>query len=559
MRNYDPFTIEIIQNSFGAVCDEMFAAMRKTAMSSIIYEVLDFGVGVMDAKGQLTNQGAGIPIFVGMLDSSAKTVLKKFGPAGDIHPGDIFITNDPHAGGVSHLNDVVLLTPVFHDRHLIGWTANKAHWGDIGGKVRGSISTDADELFEEGIQFPEIKLFDRGKPIQSVIDMIAANSRTPENTLGDMWSGIASIRAGQRRLSELATKYDRETVEFAMTNLLDVGETISRRALAEIPEGTYEAEDLTDDGYRTHVTVTVQDGEFIVDLRDNPGPVRGPYNCPYQCTVVGAQIIFKALTGPLSMCNEGTFRPLKVLTTKGSMFDAERPAAAGMYFDPLMYTLDLIWKAMAPIAPERVGAAHMGSVCGTILSATHPDTGRLQVTVEAELGGWGAAPGKDGENAQFCAGDGETYNCPIEINEARNGLYVDQYTLRTGDGGEGEYRGGRGVLLDYRMRAEDGQLTALYARTNGNPPWGLHGGREGSLNNVKVVRTDGSEESFYRVSALALNPGDVIRIATASGGGYGDPRKRSREKVREDLKNELITPELAEKVYGLKQAMPAAE
>ncbi len=544
MRNTDPFTIEIIQNSLHAVCDEMFAAMRKTAMSSIIYEVLDFGVGVMDAKGQLTTQGAGIPIFVGMLDSSAKTVLEKFGPDKDIHPGDIFITNDPHSGGVSHLNDVVVLMPVFHDDRLMAWTANKAHWGDIGGMVHGSISTEANELFQEGLQFPEIKLFERGQPIQSVIDMIAANSRTPETTLGDMWSGIASIRAGGRRLMEMAAKYERETVELAMASLLEYGETISRRALSELPEGEYEAQDRTDDGLVTHVKVIVKDGDFIVDLRGNPGPVEGPYNCPYQCTVVGAQIIFKALTGPFSVTNEGTFRPLKVLTDKGSMFDAQRPTSAGMYFDPMMYTLDLIWKAMAPVAPDRLGAGHMHSVCGTIFSSTHPDSGQFLVSIEPEVGGWGAAPGKDGE----------TYNCPIEVNEVRNGLFVDQYTFRTNDGGEGEYCGGRGVVLDYRMRAQDARLTGLYARTNGNPPWGLNGGREGSLNSLRILRTDGSEENYSRISALELGPGDVVRITTATGGGYGDPAKRSREKVREDLKNGFITPELAEKVYGLKRA-----
>ena len=550
-RNYDPFTIEIIQNSLHSICDEMFLAMLKTAMSSIIYEVQDLGVGIMDAKGQLTTQGAGVPTFTGMLDASAKTVLEKFGPKNNIHPGDIFITNDPHSGGVSHLNDVVLLMPVFDDGHLVAWTANKAHWGDIGGMVHGSISTTANELFQEGLQFPEIKVFERGQPIQSVLDMIAANVRTPDCALGDMWAGVGSIRAGERRVVEMARKYGRETVELAMESLLDYGETISRRAVSELPEGEYEAEDTTDDGLRTHVKVTIKDGDFIVDLRGNPDRVDGPFNCPYQCTVVGAQIVFKALTGPFSVTNDGIFRPLQVLTDKGSMFDVQRPAAVGMYFDPLMYTIDLVWKAMAPVAPERLGAGHLQSAVATIFSSTHPDTGQLLVSIEPEVGGWGAAPGKDGENAQFCAGGGETYNCPIEVNEIRNGLFVDRYAFHTNDGGEGEYRGGRGVVLDYRVRAEDMLLTALYERTNGNPPWGLHGGSNGSLNGLKILRSDGTEESYSRVSALKLGLGDVVRITTAHGGGYGDPRKRPRQKVMEDLKNEIITPEQAEKHYGV--------
>ena len=354
--NHDPFTIEIIQNSLHAICDEMFAATRKTAMSSIIYEVQDLGVGVMDADGNLTTQGAGLPIFIGMLDASARQVLKKFGPSDEIFPGDVYITNDPYSGGVSHLNDVVLVMPVFADDRLIGWTANKAHWSDIGGMVHGSISTDADEVFQEGLQLPDIKLIERGRPIQSVFDLITANVRVPDYALGDLWAAIASIRAGERRLVEMAQKYGLGAVEHAMAQLLDYGEKVSRRAVSALPDGVYTAEDRTDDGLTMRVKVTIRDGDFIVDLRDNPDRVAGPYNCPYACTVVGARILFKALTGPHSVTNEGCFRPLTVLTDKGSMFDVERPVAVGMYFDPMMYTIDLIWKAMAPIAPERLGA-----------------------------------------------------------------------------------------------------------------------------------------------------------------------------------------------------------
>ena len=229
--NHDPFTIEIIQNSLHAICDEMFAATRKTAMSSIIYEVQDLGVGVMDADGNLTTQGAGLPIFIGMLDASAKQVLKKFGPSNEILPGDVYITNDPYSGGVSHLNDVVLVMPVFADDRLIGWTANKAHWSDIGGMVHGSISTDADEVFQEGLQLPDIKLIERGRPIQSVFDLITANVRVPDYALGDLWAAIASIRAGERRLVEMAQKYGLGAVEHAMAQLLDYGEKVSRRAV----------------------------------------------------------------------------------------------------------------------------------------------------------------------------------------------------------------------------------------------------------------------------------------------------------------------------------------
>jgi len=551
MSKHDPFTIEIIQSSLHAVTDEMFATMRKTAMTSTIYEVLDFGVAITGAKGELMTQGAGVPCFIGVLGASAEAVLAKFGPKGDIHPGDIFITNDPYSGGVTHLNDVVVVMPIFYGGKILGWAANKAHWSDVGGKVAGSLSTDSTEIFQEGIQFPEVKLVERGKPIQSMLDMIVANSRTPDLTLGDMWAGIASIRVGERRLVELAEKYGYDAIAHAMVELLNLGESVSRRELADLPKGVFTAEETTDDGLVIRVTVTVTDDAFIVDLRDNPKALAAPYNCSRGVAVVGAQATLKALTSPLSVTNAGTFRPLEVLTEPGTLFHAERPDPCGMFPEPNLQVLDLVWKAMAPHVPERVGAGHLTSVCGTIFAATHPDTGRFTICVEPEAGGWGAGPDRDGENGQFCAADGETYNCPIEVNEVRNGIFVDRYAFHNHDGGEGTFRGGKGVYLDYRIRAADARLTGVYFRTQDNPPWGLNGGRPGSLNCLRVVRADGSVEDYNRVGGLAVRPGDVVRVITATGGGFGDPRKRPRESVLQDVKNGFVTPEQAKKYFGV--------
>ena len=195
---YDPITIKIIQGSLKAITDEMFATMRKTAMSSIIYEVLDFGVALTDAQGNLASSGNGIPGFIGMLEPGIKTVIKKFGPRHEIRDGDIFISNVPHYGGVSHLNDVVLILPVFAGGEVIGWLANKAHWTDIGGAFPGSISPEAVEIYQEGIQLPTVKVIERGEPNQAVLDIIRINSRLPETTMGDFWAGVASMRAGEK-------------------------------------------------------------------------------------------------------------------------------------------------------------------------------------------------------------------------------------------------------------------------------------------------------------------------------------------------------------------------
>jgi len=257
-KAYDPITVEIIQSSLAAITEEMFVTMRKTAMSSIIYEVLDFGVAVTDRAGNLASSGSGIPAFVGMLDHGVKAIIGKFDQPGDVEAGDIFVTNVPHRGGVSHMNDVVLILPVFADGELVAWVANKAHWVDIGGMSPGSINPQATEIFQEGLQLPEIKLFSRGEPIPSLLDIITANSRTPDTTLGDLWAGVASMRAGERRILDLIRKYGRDTVLLAIERYLEYGETVSRRALKLLPKGEFAAEDRLDDGtvIRARVVIT---------------------------------------------------------------------------------------------------------------------------------------------------------------------------------------------------------------------------------------------------------------------------------------------------------------
>jgi N-methylhydantoinase B len=229
----DPITLEIIQSSLEAASDEMFAAFRKTAMSAIIYEVLDMGTGVTDADGNLASSGAGIPAFVGVLDKAVRRMIEL--NRGDIRPGDIFATNDPFYGGVTHLNDVVLALPVFVDGKLVAWTANIAHWNDVGGMVPGSISNDAKEIFQEGLRLPGVKLIAEGEPNRSVMEIMKVNSRLPDFLQGDMWAGIAAARVGERRILELVRKYGLETFTTALRTFMEYGEQVALRALQELP------------------------------------------------------------------------------------------------------------------------------------------------------------------------------------------------------------------------------------------------------------------------------------------------------------------------------------
>ncbi|MYI67940.1 MAG: hydantoinase B/oxoprolinase family protein [Boseongicola sp. SB0673_bin_14] len=546
----DPITLEIIQNSLQAAADEMFAAMRKTAMSSIIYEVLDMGTGITDAEGRIASSGAGIPAFVGVLDKSVRTLLRKFDKPGDIQPGDVFITNDPYHGGVTHLNDLVLAMPVFAGGDLIAWTANIAHNSDVGGMAPGSLSGEATEIFQEGLRLPGVKLISGGETDEAVMDIITVNSRMPDFLLGDVWAAIASVRIGARRLEDLAMKYGVATFNAAMESFAAFGEATARAELGKLPKGTFELSEEQDDGRVFNVRITISDEEFTVDLRDNPDQDPGPTNTSRDGTVVCAQMVFKSLTDPDTPANEGSFRPLKVLTREGSVFHAREPSAIGFYFETEVRVYDLIWRCLAPHVPERLPAGHFSSICGTFVGGIHPDTGRQYTIIEPQLGGWGAWEGRDGNPCVFSGFHGETYNTPAEISESRNGLFVDRMELNTEPGGEGKFTGGRGLRLEYRIRTNDGFLTAGYTRSR-IKPWALEGGLEGSGNYVEVLKTDGSQEVYSFVSGLPVNTDDVIRIVTASGGGYGDPKERDAASVREDVKNGLLSAERAAEVYGI--------
>lgn len=548
---HDPITLEIIQNSLQATADEMFAAMRKTAMSSIIYEVLDMGTGITDAKGHLASSGAGIPGFIGVLDKSVKFVVQKFAEPGDIEPGDVFITNDPYYGGVTHLNDLIVVMPVFSEGRIIAWTANIAHNSDIGGMAPGSLSSEATEIFQEGLRLPAIKMISRGQPIRPVFEIITTNSRMPDFLEGDLWAAIASVRIGAKRLEELAVKYGVSTFEAAMVQFMNFGEQVSRAELAKLPHGTYSLSEEQDDGRFFNVSITVSADEFIVDLRDNPDQDNGPFNAGRDDTLVSMQVIFKALTDPASPANEGSFRPLKVLTKEGTVFHAREPAAVGFYYEVGIRVYDLVWRCLAPHMPGKLPSGHFSSIAGTFIGGIHPDTGRQYTIIEPQIGGWGASEGRDGNSAIFSGVHGETYNCPAEISEARNGLIIDRMELNTEPGGEGKWSGGHGIRIDYRIRRDNSFLTLGYTRSR-IMPWSLDGGNEGTANYALVMRKDGAQERHAYASGIRVDKDDVIRIITGTGGGLGNPKERDPELVAQDIRNGFITPERAAEVHGYK-------
>lgn len=553
MSVHDSITLEIIQSSLQAIADEMFAALRKTAMSAIIYEVLDAGTGITDGAGNLASSGAGIPGFVGVLDKAVKRIVELHDEPGAIEPGDVFITNDPYYGGVTHLNDNILMMPVFVDGRLLAWTANIAHWNDVGGMAPGSISMDATEIFQEGLRLPGVKLISRGQPLRSVIDIMTVNSRLPKFLHGDLWAGVAAARIGARRIEDIVRKYGSDTFATALEMFLDHGEQVVLKGLAALPKGRFSIEEEQDSGVIYKAAIEITDREFIVDLRDNPPQVAGPTNCSRDDCFGAIQMILKNIADPYGVANGGTFRPIRMLTTPGTVFEPQEPAAMGVYYEVGMRLYDMLWRCLAPHLGDRLPSGHFASICGTIIGGVHPDTGQRFTIIEPEVGGWGGSVQSDGNNAMFSAIHGETYNCPAEVAEARYGLYVDRLALSEEPGGAGKFRGGKGVVLEYRVRSNNCFLTAAYSR-NKHLPWPAGGGHAGSANRIEVIRADGRREHHAVVSGLLLNRDDVIRIVTANGGGYGDPRERDPAAIANDLRDGYITREQATREYSYSAA-----
>lgn len=554
-NNIDPFTLEIVRNSLIATGDEMFHTIERTAMSPIIYEVLDYATGLTDRNGKLITQGNGVTLFIGMLSSMVKRTIDKFGD--DLHPGDIIVINDPYVGGGSHLSDVGLVMPLFYQNELIGFAANKAHWVDVGGKDPGSFTNDATEIFQEGIQLPCVKLFEKGKINIGIKEIINHNIRFPELSIGDLWAQVSALRTGENRVKELCDKYGHEVVTRSMDYLLEQGKTSTLKELAKIQKGVYTAEDVIDtDGLGNgplpiKVKVTVTDDEFICDFRGSHPQVEGPVNCSYTGLVSAVRTVFLGITNPSQDLNDGAFSPLKIITDKASVFSAEKPAPVSLYFESMNPAADLVWKALAPILPERLTAGHLSSMCSLTMWGNHHVTGEPFLIVEPSFGGWGAGKTQDGARGLINIGDGETYNMPVEIAEFEYGVQVEEYSFRADGAGAGKYVGGSGLIRSYKALTDDQRITASFGRHK-SLPWGIDGGREGSANEFYIRRSNGDMEGPYGFRARCeLNTGDTVILKTATGGGYGNPLERDEHKVLEDILNGYITIEQAKEDYGV--------
>ncbi|MEM2016185.1 MAG: hydantoinase B/oxoprolinase family protein [Nitrososphaerota archaeon] len=553
MSKRDIFTLEIIKSGLITANEEMFYAFGRTAKSPVIYEVLDYAVGITDSKGELIAQAPGVPGFSGVLDFVAKEVLEKW--SGEMRPGDVYILNVPYKSG-THLNDVTLAMPVFYRDELISMILNKGHWSEVGGMHFGSWTSDSTEIYQEGVQFPCIRLYREGKPNKDVIDIILENSRLPLHTLGDMEAQAASMKVAARRIEKLIEKYGIENVKNAMEKIIDDGYKLALLNLKKLPKGVFEAEDyldddgLTDEPVYVRVKVTITDEEFLADFTGS-GSVKGSIASPYPATVSGVRETYMAVTDPHVDLNGGYFKPLKVIAPEGSAFNPVKPAPTSTFWEAMSYSTDLVWRALAPHVPDKLTAGHFLSILATILGGIDERTGEPFAIVEPQAGGWGAGYDMDGESGLVACGDGETYIASNEVYEKHMPILVERYCLNTESGtGHGKFRGGFGVIKDYRVLCSEASFTVSIGR-NKFPPWGVAGGMNGTPNYCVIFKQGEEPKIVRKVAAVKLKRGDMVSLRSGGGGGWGDPLERDPELVRMDVKNEYITIETAREIYGV--------
>ena len=553
-RVADAVLTEIVRNGVLAVTEEMKTNLMRTAYNMIIYESLDFTVGLFTAEGETVSIGLGLPMFIRGMSETIKAKLKHFGPNG-IEPGDILVTNDAYLTG-SHLHHFTFSLPIFHQGVLSGFACCMAHWPDVGGTLDG-VTTD---IYSEGLQIPILKYRRAGIVNEDLVDILRMNVRLPERAMGDLRAQITAVKTGERRFLELLDRYGRGEVLAAIKNIMDHSEAAARARTRAIPDGTYEAESFMDDdgveiGKRIPIKVRVvkKGDEMTIDLSEVSRQVRGFYNSGATTGYACAQVAYKCLTSPTDYpVNDGSFRSLKVILSPGSIVSAVKPAAMRWWMTFPMTIVDTVFKAMQQAIPERTIAGHHADLLVTLLNGISPLDGRFYIANIGPLGGgWGAKQNEDGMSATVCLNDGDTHNSPCEQVEAKFPVLFERHALREDSGGPGRHRGGLGTEQVVQARAPmmmNVQVDRVHC-----PPWGLAGGKEGMGNQV-ALRIGGEEITDLpnaKVLTRRLQPGDAFTLRAGGGGGFGSPLERPVERVAEDVRQGYVSPQAARESYGV--------
>jgi len=556
----DPIAAEMIIHSLNAIPNVIDKNITRTAYSVLVSEYKDFAAGIVAADGRLVCQcKGGLPVFVAnALSAAVGDGLKLYGKS-DLQTGDVVITNAAATMG-QHLNNVVMYTPIRiseDDDGLLGFMVIVVHWMDVGGWVPGSCTTTkTTEIFQEGIQFPSLKLLSRGKRVPEIYRLVEVNTRFTQLVLGDMESQVAGCMMGRDMVLEVVGKYGIGAVRSAIEYFWTRTETAVRNAIRAIPDGIYEASSfLDDDGIHRDrtlpvaVKVEIHGDEMTVDLSGLADQVPGPWNAGFQGGAVAAvRIACKFFFASEEVANDGTFRPIRIVCRPGTIMSAQGTAALAGSGHNLPTIVDTILRALGQAVAGRVPAAHLGNYSAQIILDRTPG-GRGWYHLEAMAGGWGAAHDRDGNGPFRSMAHGDTPEVPVELQETSYPYRIKRVRLRTDSGGAGRFRGGLGIEKVYELLGPV-RYTAMIDRTK-CPPWGVEGGGEGQPGRVEVHR-GGKLVATALKDDLELPAGDELRVYSAGGGGYGSPLERPVEKVIEDVRSGYVSTEAAERVYGVR-------
>lgn len=553
----DPITLEVVQESFVSIVREMRANLVRTAYSSILYEARDFSCVIVDPKGQLVGQAEDNPSHVFPIPWSVRLMFERF--EGNIHPGDIFLHNDPYTGG-THLNDVALIYPVFEEEKLSFSPVIRAHWGDVGGMTPGSLSGGSKEIFQEGIRIPILKVYDCGKPSQAVIDLLFNNMRVPYEREGDFQAIVGTCRIAERRIRNLLEKFGKEVVEQCVETALHQSEQRMRRAISAIPAGTYSYEaylDYSGDSFEPVIVKTKLKAEgdhLTVDFSGSSPQTRGPLNAGPAVAPTGAFIVLKSFLDPEGQINHGTFRPIGFFNPEGTVLNARYPAPCGGFSEIRRCVESAVMGALARAIPDRITGDIKGTANHVYISGVDPGSAGTFIFYEYPAGGTGAFQEGDGNNTvrSFTEGDFGSIQ-PVESIENHFPLLVEKCELREDSGGDGKRRGGLGLRREIRVLTQEASLSILSDK-NIIPPFGVLGGVWGAPNRFTVMRGGESISPSQfpgKVTRFPLGKGDLVVMESSGGGGYGDPLDRELERIEADLREGFVSREKAKVRYGV--------
>jgi N-methylhydantoinase B len=554
----DPITLEVMRNGFYSIADEMIAALIRASYSTNIKDRRDTSGAIYTGSGEVVvvaQSEIGTPLHLGTMHSAVLTAMDLY-PFDELEPGDAVALNTPYPAGPGHLNDLALISPVFFEGQLIAITANQAHHVDMGGFAPGSMPFGVKEIYQEGLQIPPVRLFRKGVLDRDLWAMIAQNVRPQREVRGDLLAQFAANNVAQRRLIDLAGRYGIDMVKRYLDEMLNYSERRMRAALHQIPEGTYEFEDvmegdgITEDQITIRVKLVAKGDSFVADFSDTDDGCDGPLNCRWPSVAACVYYVLKACLDPELPPNAGAYRPIEVIVREGSLLSAKYPTAVcNANIITTQRITDVLLGALAPIIPERVLAACSGTMNLLNIGGIDPRNDIYYNYIETYAGGQGAMHDADGMDAVQNHMT-NTRNAPVESIELAYPLLVETYGLVPDSEGAGHYRGGIGVRRNLRVLGKDVTLTLSSDREKVSP-WGLFGGGDAAPSKCTIAAPDGTDKRLPSKVTTTVRHDHVIKTQTPGGGGWGDPKTRDPRDVLLDVLEGFISPERARAAYGV--------